>query len=312
MRGTRLWRLRRAVFLARRSPPRLARPASRVLRAAPPERPILLIGCPRSGTTVLRTALLASGQARSVQAEGHILWNEFHPPRRRVATSDALAAEDVTDRERRFVHLAVRAHTRGRRFLDKTPENCLRIPYLDALLPGAQFVFLHRRAADNVSSLIEGWRARPRFVTHTLPEPLTGIAPLDGERWSFALIPGWRQLRDAPLEEICARQYVACNEAALDALAALPAERWTQVAYEALVRDPEAELARLHGFLGLDFDDAARAAARTLTASPAPTALTPPRPDKWREQNPEAVERVLPLVAETERRLGYRATMEQP
>ncbi|HEV2999425.1 MAG TPA: sulfotransferase, partial [Solirubrobacteraceae bacterium] len=234
MRGTRLWRVRRAVFLVRRSPPRLARPASLAVRAATPRRPILLIGCPRSGTTVLRGALLASGEARSVQAEGHILWNEFHPPRRRVATSDALTAADVTERERRFVHLAVRAHTRGRRFLDKTPESCLRISYLDALFPGAQYVFLHRRAADNVNSLIEGWRARPRFVTHRLPEPLAGIAPLDGERWSFALVPGWRELRDAPLEEVCARQYVACNEAALDGLAALPAERWTAVGYEAL------------------------------------------------------------------------------
>ncbi|HEV3000889.1 MAG TPA: hypothetical protein VGW75_09150, partial [Solirubrobacteraceae bacterium] len=64
------------------------------------------------------------------------------------------------------------------------------------------------------------------------------------------------------------------------------------------------------GFLGLDFRDAARDAARALTGSPAPTALTPPRADKWREQNPEAVERVLPLVAATERRLA--AIMEGP
>jgi hypothetical protein len=205
MRGTRLWRLRRAVFLVRRSPPRLARPVSLVVRARPPERPVLVVGCPRSGTTLLRQALLASGRLASVQAEGHILWNEFHPPRERVHSSDALSADDVTDRERRYVHLAVRAFTRGRRFLDKTPESCLRISYLDALFPGATFVFLHRAAAENVNSLIEGWRARPRFVTHHLPEPLRNIAPLDGERWSFALVPGWRDLRDAPLEEICAR-----------------------------------------------------------------------------------------------------------
>ncbi len=305
MTGTPLWRLRRAVFLVRRSPPRLARPASLVVRAAPPRRPILVIGCPRSGTTALRQALLAGGQARSVQAEGHILWNEFHPPRERTATSDALGAEDVTERERRYVHLAVRAYARGRRFLDKTPENCLRMGYLDALFPDAVYVFLHRRGADNVNSLMQGWRARPRFVTHHLPEPLTGIAPLDGERWSFALIPGWRDLRDAPLEVICARQYIACNEAVLAARERIPAERWTDVAYDRLVADPVEELARIHAAVGLEFNAPAREAAERLLDRPAATALTPPRPDKWRAENREAVERILPLVAPIEERLGH-------
>src|SRR5829696_1782438 len=296
MRGTRLWRLRRAVFLARRSPPRLARPASLVVRARPPERPVLVIGCPRSGTTLLRQALLASGRLASVQAEGHILWNEFHPPRRRVATSDALGGDDVSERERRYVHLAVRLFARGGRFLDKTPESCLRIGYLDALFRDATFVFLHRRAADNVNSLIEGWRARPRFVTHRLPEPLTNIAPLDGERWSFTLVPGWRELRDAPLEEICGRQYVACNEAVLRARAAMPAERWIDVAYEDLAE----ELPRVYAALGLPWTPA----ALEPLARPAATALTPQRPDKWRVQNGEAIERILPLVAPTEAALG--------
>ena len=307
MAGKPLWRLRRAVFLVRRSPPRLARPASLVVRAPPPERPILVIGCPRSGTTVLRAALLAGGEASSVQAEGHILWNEFHPQRRRVATSDALDAGDVTERERRYIHLAIRASTRGRRFLDKTPENCLRMGYLDALFPDARYVFLHRRAADNVNSLMQGWRARPRFVTHRLPEPLTGIAPLDGERWSFVLVPGWRELRDAPLETICAHQYIASNEAVLAARERIPRERWIDVAYERLVADPEAELARVYAGLGLTFEGPARATALGLLQTPAATALTPPRPDKWRDENGAAIERILPLVAETEHRLAVAA-----
>jgi hypothetical protein len=292
MRGTRLWRLRRAVFIARRSPPRLARPLSLAVRARPPERPVLIVGCPRSGTTLLRQALLACGHLASVQAEGHILWNEFHPPRERVRTSDALGAQDVSERERRYIHLAVRASTRGRRFVDKTPESCLRIPYLDALFPDATFVFLRRRAADNVNSLMEGWRARPRFVTHRLPEPLTGITPLDGERWSFVLVPGWRELRDAPLEEICARQYIACNEAVLAARATMAPERWVDVDYEDLAE----ELPRVYAALRLPWTPAAIAPLER----PAPTALTPPRPEKWREQNREAIERVLPLVAPTE------------
>ncbi len=300
----RAFRLRRLVWRVRRNVPRaVAQPLSAVLpRARPPERPLFLIGCPRSGTTALLRVLLASQELRSLQAEGHILWDPFHP---RPRESDVLSAADVSDREREYVYLAIRMFVRNRRFVDKTPPNCLRIPYLDALFPDATFLFLRRRAADNVSSLMEGWRARPRFVSHRLPEPLTGIDLPDPDRWSFVLVPGWRDLRSAPLEEICARQYVACNEAVLAARGAMDPFRWVDVSYEDLVAAPVAEVRRLSGELGLAFTPELERAAAALADRVAPTALTPPRRDKWREQNREAIERILPLCAETEKRLGY-------
>ena len=292
----------------RRSVPRVARPLSTVVTVDAPERPIILIGCPRSGTSALLQAFLRSRELASVQLEGHILWDEFHPKKRRVIDSDALRAEDASEREREYVYLAISMFGRGRRFVDKTPENTLRIPYLDALFPDATFVFLRRRAADNVNSLIEGWRARPRFVTYRLPEPLERIAPLDGNLWSFALIPGWRSLRHAPLEEICAQQYVVCNESVLAAKAAMDPARWRELSYEEFVASPVDELRRLFESLGVAWRDTVERYARELDRRPSATAVTPPRPDKWREQNPELIARILPLVAETERRLGYSAS----
>ena len=302
----RAFRLRRLVWRARRNVPRIAQPLSAVLPPArPPTRPILLIGCPRSGTTILLQALLRSRELRSVQAEGHILWDAFHHPRDNAWISDALGAEDVTYRERAYIHLAVRLFVRVRRFIDKTPENCLRIPYLDALFPDATFVFLRRRAADNVNSLIEGWRARPRFVKYRLPERLEGLGPLSGNAWSFVLIPGWREFRSASLEEICARQFIACNEAVLEARSTMDESRWLDVAYEDLVAVPVDEMRRLFKRLGLDFTDEVSSFAARLRRRVAPTAVTPPRLGKWREQNPNEVARILPLVEPLERRLGY-------
>jgi hypothetical protein len=240
-----------------------------------------------------------------VQSEGHVLWDEFHHPRDRDWDSDALAADDVTLREREYVYLAIRLATRGRRFVDKTPESCLRVPYLDALFPDATFVFLRRRAADNVNSLLEAWRARPRFVKYRLPVPLTGLGPLSGSQWSFVLVPGWRDLRTAPLEEICARQYVACNEGVLAARAAMDRSRWVDVSYEDLAHEPGVELRRLFELLGVSFTRDAERFAAGLGATVSRTALSAPRPEKWREQNPDAIARILPLVAGTERRLGY-------
>ena len=234
--------LRRAVWRVRRNVPRVAQPLSlAVPRTQAPERPIFVIGCPRAGTSALLQLLLRSPELRSIHNEGHILWDCYHHPKDRDWDSDALGAEDVTERERAYIYLAVRMFVRNRRFVDKTAENCLRIPYLGELFPGATFLFLRRRAAGNVNSLIEAWKARPRFVKYRLPEPLEGLGEMSGNRWSFALIPGWRQLRSARLEEICARQYIANNEAALDAREGVDPSRWLEVAYEDLVASPVAD-----------------------------------------------------------------------
>jgi Sulfotransferase family len=306
VRTTRGWRVRRLVWRVRRSGPRIARPVSLVLPdRGPPAKPVLVVGCPRSGTSVLLQGLLQSPELRSVQSEGHILWDEFHHPCRRGWDSDVLGAEDVTKREREYVYRAIRLFVRDRRFVDKTPESCLRVAYLDALFPDATFVFLRRRATENVSSLMDAWRARPRFVKYRLPETLTGLGALSGNQWSFVLVPGWRELLAAPLEEICARQYVACNEAVLAARTQTVSSRWVDVAYEDLVAEPVPELRRLFEQLGVSFSPEAERFAVRLADNVARTALASPRAEKWREHNAEAIERILPLVAATERALGY-------
>jgi hypothetical protein len=253
---------------------------------------------------VLFEGLLRSPELHSVQSEGHILWDEYHHPRERGWDSDALGAEDTTARERAYVYCAVRLVVRRRRFVDKTPESCLRVDYLDALFPDATFVFLRRRAAPNIASLVEAWKARPRFVKYRLPEPLTGLGELSGDRWSFVLVPGWRDLTTASLEEICAAQYSACNEAALEARERIDAARWLDVSYEALVAQPLVELQALYERLDLPFGEDARDYAVGFAENVSRTALDPPREEKWRDRA-ETVERVLPGVADLERRLGY-------
>jgi hypothetical protein len=272
--------------------------------APPPTRPVFVIGCPRSGTTLLFDALARSSELASLGDEGHVLWEAFNHPSHHAWTSSALSPEDVTADERRWIYRIVRAVTGGLRFLEKTPRNCLRIPYVNELFPDATFVFLRRRAADNVNALIEGWRASPRYASYRLPEAMEGLRSLNGHHWSFVLLPGWRDLKHAPLEEICARQYVECNEAIVRARADLGPERCIDVAYESLVARPAEEVSRIYRKLGTTFSDAAAAFSASIPHTPI-NSLTPPRPDKWREQNPDEIRRILPLVAETERRLGY-------
>lgn len=164
----------------------------------PPVRPVLLVGCHRSGTTVLYEALARSPELALIGDEGHTLWEAFHHPSRHGWRSNELGVSDVSQDERKYLYRIIRGLSGNLRFLEKTPTNCLRIPYLNELFPDASFVFLRRRAADNVNSLIEGRRASPRFVTYRLPEPLERLGELRGDAWSFALVPGWRKLKHAP------------------------------------------------------------------------------------------------------------------
>jgi hypothetical protein len=266
---------------------------------------VFLIGCPRSGTSLLFEALRSAPSLASLPGEGHLLWDAFHHPRKHDWKSNALTETDITERERASIYLMIGAIARSRRFLDKTPKNCLRIPYLKALFADASFVFLRRRAADNINSLIQGWRAYPRYVTYRLPIPLQG-APGSNRAWSFALVDGWRQLRTAPLEEICAHQYLVCNEALLAGRKTLPHTDVIDVFYEDFVAHPRAEFKRILAGLSVDYDDRLGDAVERLCARPI-NALTAPAPDKWRRENQTLVERVLPLVADVERHLGYDA-----
>ena len=45
--------------------------------------------------------------------------------------------------------------------------------------------------------------------------------------------------------------------------------------------------------------------AEALARNPSATTLTAPREGKWREENATEIERIRPLVAAVERRLGY-------
>ncbi|MDY6981053.1 MAG: sulfotransferase, partial [Pseudomonadota bacterium] len=59
-------------------------------------------------------------------------------------------------------------------------------------------------------------------------------------------------LEKHPLDEVCALQWQACVDKAADAFAAMPADRWLEIAYEDFVREPESEFARVIEFLGVD------------------------------------------------------------
>lgn len=264
------------------------------------DRPVFIIGAPRSGTSLLYSVLRSAPAFAHWPGEAHEVWEADYHPALRGWVSNALTAADVDDKAAQRIRRAffLVAGSR-RRLIDKTPRNALRVSFVDAIFPDARYVHLVRDGRENVNSLINAWRT-PRYRTYRLPHSIEGV---DREWWKFVLYPGWQEDASGPLEVVCARQWASSNELALRDLAAV-GERAVRVRYEDLVDAPEAEVARVLEFLDVPFDDALRAKAAAVRTTPV-NVVTPPERGKWRKENPREIEAIVPLIAPAMEALSY-------
>lgn len=270
-------------------------------------RPVFVVGCSRAGTTLVYKTFSESRELGTLQRETHDFWADLHPPARKNWDTHGLSAADASDADRDFVTRYFFAWTGHSRFVDKNNQNGLCVPYLHALFPDAHFVFVKRSPGDNLNSLIEGWGKPEEFATWSdqLKEP---VAVEGGKytKWCFFLADGWRDYLDASIEDVCAFQYRAINQAILDAQAQIPAAQWSDVFYEDLVRDPVAGFRRLFEEAGLNFGADLHDHCAQVLATPY-NAFSEIRLDKWKDgRNREKIERALPQVAEVAERMGYR------
>jgi len=236
-------------------------------------RPVFLIGCARSGTSILGEALAAHPSVAYL-FEASRIWNELVPPRpdHRLVAADATrevaleiyrALAEAHEEVRAAAGDATRgAHPEGipprgvRReavtgqgaaaggaagkariaddtLLEKNPKHVIRIPFLDALFPHARFVHIIRDGRDTTASLM--FRNR-------------------GDRWGHLEIPGWRDLLAAypKANHIrCAHQWRDSVRLARADAAGLGPGRYLEVRYEDLLRDPSRIAGGLLEFLGL-------------------------------------------------------------
>jgi uncharacterized protein (TIGR03032 family) len=290
--------------------PVAARPAA--TGAAPRfARPIFIVCPPRSGSSLLFETLATSPEAWTIGGESHALIEGvrgLHPAARgwssnRLEASDATVGvrEALVDSFARVVRnrdgaLADPA-ARELRLLEKTPKNALRVPFLAAAFPDAQFLYLYRDPRETISSILDAWHSG-RFVTY--PQ----LPGWTGPPWSLLLVPGWRELAGRPLAEIAARQWQITTEQLLDDLEALAPDRWAVASFDRLVAEPQAEIERLCSLLDLAWD---RILPAVLPVSK--TTLTSPAPEKWKHNAAELKE-VMPLAEATAQRA--RAVFARP
>ena len=271
------------------------------------EQPIVIVSAPRAGSTLLFETLSKFPNVWTIGKESHDIIEavpQLHPGAHNFESnrlSSAIATPEVCQVLKRgfagqlrnrdglgYLNIPPQERQSKIRFLEKTPKNALRIPFFQAAFPGAKFVYIYRDARENISSMIEGWRARC-FISYT---DLPGWPFRD---WSFLLTPGWSSFHNRPIAEIAAYQWKTANAFILDDLQALPSSSWCFITYRDLVDKPRETIQKISKFAELPWDEVVESrVSKSLPTSV--VTLSAPSPDKWRKHG-EAIERVLPSVA---------------
>lgn len=212
------------------------------------EAPIFVVGLPRTGTTLVERILSSHPDVTSVgelTAFALLVKQGARTPANTVLdaeTLDAARALDLSGLGQAYVDSTRPLGGATARFVDKMPLNVFYAGLILRALPGARVLCLRRGPLDSIVS-----NFRQLFAT-------------DYPYYRYAL-----GLEDA------ARYYVMFDRLVGQWRETLPANRFTEVSYEALVRNQEAETRRILAFCGLDWDDRCLAfhenAAAVATAS---------------------------------------------
>ncbi|TWG94770.1 sulfotransferase family protein [Mesorhizobium sp. J18] len=233
-------------------------------------RPVILIGAARSGTKFVRDLLGASPVFARIPYDVNYVWRMGA----RV-DHDVLVPDMLDDRARWRIRntlnrLARKKPGDGRRLLEKTVSNTLRVPYVDAVLPDAVFIHLVRDGRAVVESAMRMWQAPPdsqglRRKLVDLPWSSLGYAVWfglnqvrgrlrgrsGGEVWGPRYPGIFCDIEKLPLLDIVSRQWEqSVSRATLD-LKRVAQERVYTVRYEDLMGDV-VEIDRLCDFLQID------------------------------------------------------------
>ena len=285
---------------------RMTRFAGGYLQGVQYERPIFIIGASRSGTSLLFHLLRASRELGSLPREGHDLWRTFHHPRANQWASDSVGAGQLEAREKRYVSAYFYSFFSSRRFVEKTPENSFRVPYLLELFPDAFFVVVRRSPCDVINSIINGWRdPRGRFRSYYVPEDLHIPGYPNRRQWCFTLIEGWRDLKSASIPTIAFAQWEEFVCALSGTGLQIPPERWLVVHLEDLLSSPLEVVQGLCKAVDVSWEPALERKLQELLSKPINT-LSAPADEKWRSQNRQEISDLLPRIAALAPLAGYQ------
>ena len=253
---------------------------------------VVLLGAARSGTTLLAEHLLADHPDVAYWGEPNHIWRLGTLYRKTDVRSGADATPERIDRIRRHFREYL-DQSDGQILLEKSPANCLRIPFIRRVFPEAVFIHLIRDGRDVAISARKEWRGGKKVVDSDDLNSWQRVAnwgstllhEIRGRRMLSTLHPTqlphyvnrayrllamrmtgkpaiWgpripnldRIYRSHTLLETCAIQWRECVLAVIDQWHEIPPESRHTVRYERLLAHPEREVGQLLDFMNLQRD----------------------------------------------------------
>lgn len=203
--------------------PRLADAAA--ASPLPGPRPVMVVGLPRSGTTIIEQTLCSghrmasAGELRDFVRQMRWVANRAGPPHLDAALLDALADADLHLLGRRYAARASRNAGDEPHYADKWPENYLAMGHALAALPTLSVVAVCRDAMDACWSNLKEWFGASYHYSYDIAETAGRHA-----------------------------RYIALLDAAREAFDA----RITRIDYESFVAAPRDQAALVAGRIGLE------------------------------------------------------------
>jgi len=234
---------------------------------------IIIIGAGRSGTNMLRDALTNFDSCATWPCdEINYVWRYGN----RSSTNDELAVEAASRNAAKYINKKfdqLASKTSSKYIVEKTCANSLRVPFVDAIVPGSKYVNIVRDGRDVVASVLERWGAsiEPAYILKKARYVPVSDVPYYATRYAShrikklvsreKMLPSWgpvyegmrNDLRDLSVPEVCALQWKNCVEKSCDALAGL-GDDVINIRYEEFVTDPKLHTKAIADFVNIPYD----------------------------------------------------------
>ncbi|WP_429930633.1 sulfotransferase [Agrobacterium vitis] len=190
-----------------------------------PERPIFVVGLPRSGTSLTEQILASHADvygAGELETLSYAITDAFfEPDRQTLRGPDSVTPKALNDAARRYI-VPVREKAGDARVVDKMPVNFLWVGFIKLMFPDARIVIMKR------DPLASGFALYSSYF------------PSDGMQYSYDQAETARYI--AAQRSLCAHWQTLFPDDVLE------------LGYEQLTLDQEGETRRLLAFCGLPWD----------------------------------------------------------
>lgn len=194
------------------------------------QRVAFIIGCPRSGTSILGELLDTSPNVYYAGESNQPFWHSLSPDDYHHEQDESHMTEDIINQVRgRFAE----QYPTDKLVIDKTPPNILRLPMLYAAFPDAYYIHIVRHGLDVACSLVPGLSSDSGW-SHLKPKHWEGL-----------------QICYKNTQELAANLWLYVSQKIISESMLRRIKHWHQVRFEDLIQKTEEETLALFEFLEL-------------------------------------------------------------